>query len=190
MQGCREGVSLTPVANFPPESLTPVANLPPVALTPGANLPPVSLSLKRRVRAALPKPTSLKNILYSITKYWAPVYSSFPPHFSPASVVVFSFLQLSKYIYSGIHTQCYDRKSIHEQDTWLQPCRLYNVHYIVYLYHTAKTKCRKFETNIPRKGISGPQSQFPHSVCERIIYSHDGSASSAGGNMQTDPGNI
>jgi hypothetical protein len=36
-------------------------------------------------------------------------------------------------------------------------------------HYTAKTKCRKFETNIPRKGISGPQSQFPHScVCERI----------------------
>jgi hypothetical protein len=34
---------------------------------------------------------------------------------------------------------------------------------------TAKTNCRKFETNITRKGISGPQSQFPHScVCERI----------------------
>jgi hypothetical protein len=50
--------------------------------------------------------------------------------------------------------------------------------------HTAKTKCRKFETNITRKGISGPQSQFPHScVCERIIYSHDGSACFAGGNM-------
>ncbi len=49
---------------------------------------------------------------------------------------------------------------------------------------TAKTKLGKFETNIPRKGISGPQSQFPHScVCERIIYSHDGSACSAGGNM-------
>ncbi len=49
---------------------------------------------------------------------------------------------------------------------------------------TAKTKCGKFETNIPRRGISGPQSQFPHScVCERIIYSHDGSACSAGGNM-------
>ena len=47
---------------------------------------------------------------------------------------------------------------------------------------TAKTKWRKFGTNIPRKGISGPQ--FPHScVCERIIYSHDGSAFSAGGNM-------
>ncbi len=38
--------------------------------------------------------------------------------------------------------------------------------------YTAKTKCWKFETNIPRKGITGPQSQFPHScVCERIIYS-------------------
>ncbi len=48
---------------------------------------------------------------------------------------------------------------------------------------TAATKCRKFETNIPRKGISGPQSQFPHScVYERNIYSHDGSACSAGGN--------
>jgi hypothetical protein len=57
--------------------------------------------------------------------------------------------------------------------------------------YTAKTKCRKFETNIPKKGISGPQSQFPDScVCERIIYFHDGSAFSAGGNMWTDPGNI
>ncbi len=51
-----------------------------------------------------------------------------------------------------------------------------------------KKKCRKIETNIPRKGISEPQSQFPHScVCEQIIYSHDGSAFSAGGNMWTDP---
>ncbi len=51
-------------------------------------------------------------------------------------------------------------------------------------FHTAKTKCRKFETNILRKGISGPQSQFPHSrVCEQPIYSHDGSACSAGGIM-------
>jgi hypothetical protein len=57
--------------------------------------------------------------------------------------------------------------------------------------YTAKTKCRKFETNIHRKRISGPQSQFPHScVCERIIYSHVGSAFSAWGNMWTDPGNI
>ena len=58
--------------------------------------------------------------------------------------------------------------------------------------YTAKTKYRNFETNIPRKGISGSQSQFPNScVCERIIcYSDDGSAFSAGGNMWTDPGNI
>ena len=36
---------------------------------------------------------------------------------------------------------------------------------------TAKTQYRKFETNILRKGIARPQSQFPHScVCERSIY--------------------
>jgi hypothetical protein len=40
----------------------------------------------------------------------------------------------------------------------------------------------KFETNILRKGIARPQSQFPHScVCERFIYSHDQSAYSAAG---------
>ncbi len=43
--------------------------------------------------------------------------------------------------------------------------------------HIAKTQYRKFETNIPRKGIVRPQSQFPHScVCERFMYSYDGSA--------------
>ncbi len=58
-------------------------------------------------------------------------------------------------------------------------------------YYTAKTKDRNFEENIPRKGISGSKSQFPHScVCERFIYSHDWSAYSAAGNMWTDPGNI
>ncbi len=36
--------------------------------------------------------------------------------------------------------------------------------------HTGKTKCRKFETNIPRKGISGPQSQFPHILCLWASY--------------------
>ncbi len=37
---------------------------------------------------------------------------------------------------------------------------------------TAKTKYRNFESNIPRKGISGSQSQFPHScVWELFIYS-------------------
>jgi hypothetical protein len=36
-----------------------------------------------------------------------------------------------------------------------------------YRDHTAKTKYRNFEANIPRKGISGSQSQFPHScICE------------------------
>jgi hypothetical protein len=35
---------------------------------------------------------------------------------------------------------------------------------------TAKTQYRKFEKNIPRKGIARPQSQFLHSCfCERFI---------------------
>ncbi len=39
---------------------------------------------------------------------------------------------------------------------------------------TAETQYCKFETNIPRKGIARPQSQFPRScVCERFIYSHN-----------------
>jgi hypothetical protein len=46
----------------------------------------------------------------------------------------------------------------------------------------AKTQDRKFETNIPRKGIALPQSQFQHScVGERFIYSHHQSAYSAAG---------
>ncbi len=39
---------------------------------------------------------------------------------------------------------------------------------------TAKSQDRKFETNVPKKGIARPQSQFSHScVCERFIYSQD-----------------
>ncbi len=46
----------------------------------------------------------------------------------------------------------------------------------------AKTQYRKFETNISRKGITRPQSQYPHPcVCERFMYSHDRSAYSAAG---------
>ncbi len=51
-----------------------------------------------------------------------------------------------------------------------------------YCDFTAKTQYWKFETNIPRKGIARPQSQFPHScVCERFLYSHNRSACSAEG---------
>jgi hypothetical protein len=51
-------------------------------------------------------------------------------------------------------------------------------------YTLQRQNSRNLETNIPRKGISGPQSQFPHSrICERFIYSHDRSPYSAGGNM-------
>jgi hypothetical protein len=53
--------------------------------------------------------------------------------------------------------------------------------------YTAKNQYRKFEPNIPRKGIARPQSQFPHSsVCERFIYSRDRSAYSATENMCVD----
>ncbi len=56
---------------------------------------------------------------------------------------------------------------------------------------TVKNQYRKFETNIPRKGIPRQQSQFQHScICERFIYSHNRSAYSTAGNMWTDPGNI
>jgi hypothetical protein len=56
---------------------------------------------------------------------------------------------------------------------------------------TVENQYRKLGTNIPRKGIAQPQSQFAHScVCERIIHSYDRSAYSAAGNMWTDPGNI
>ncbi len=47
------------------------------------------------------------------------------------------------------------------------------------------------ETNITRKGIVRPQSQFSHSfVCEPFIYFHDQSAYSTAGNMWTDLGNM
>jgi hypothetical protein len=56
--------------------------------------------------------------------------------------------------------------------------------YIPKLFYkqTAKTQCRKFETNIPRKGIVRPQFQFPHSCfCERFLYYHVRSAYYAAG---------
>jgi hypothetical protein len=77
--------------------------------------------------------------------------------------------------------------------TFSVPCLfLWSVHCLCLICtYTAKTKCRKFETHIPKKGISGSKSQFPHScVCEGIIYFHDGSAYSPAGNMWTDPRTI
>jgi hypothetical protein len=59
--------------------------------------------------------------------------------------------------------------------------------------HCKDKKYRNFETNIPRKGISRPQSQFSHScVCEQFIYSHDWSAYFCCRKiyMWTNPGNI
>jgi hypothetical protein len=48
--------------------------------------------------------------------------------------------------------------------------------------HTAKTQYLKCETNIPRKEIARPQSQFPQScVCDRSIYYHNRSAYSTAG---------
>ncbi len=51
-----------------------------------------------------------------------------------------------------------------------------------FVFCTAKTQYRKFETSIFRKGIARPQSQFPHSCfCERFITSHKRSVYSAAG---------
>jgi hypothetical protein len=53
--------------------------------------------------------------------------------------------------------------------------------------YTAKNQYRKFETNIPRKEIAGPQSVpiftsiCDLSVSDLYIYSHDGSAYPAAG---------
>ncbi len=59
---------------------------------------------------------------------------------------------------------------------------------------TTKNQYRKFETNNPRKGIVQPLSHSPDfhihdSVSDSHIFSHNRSASSAAGNMWTDPGN-
>ncbi len=52
--------------------------------------------------------------------------------------------------------------------------RIFQLDYFSSKGRTAKTQYWKFETNIPRKGIARPQSQFPHlCVCERFIYSQD-----------------
>jgi hypothetical protein len=47
-----------------------------------------------------------------------------------------------------------------------QPEETKVIHHI--LQFTAKTQYQKFETNIPRKGIARPLSQFPHS-CVSVI---------------------
>ncbi len=47
---------------------------------------------------------------------------------------------------------------------------MFSYFWIIWKTHTAKTQYRRFETNILRKRIARPQSQFPHScVCERFI---------------------
>jgi hypothetical protein len=57
--------------------------------------------------------------------------------------------------------------------------------------YTGKTQYRKFETNIPRKEIARPQSQFPHScVCERFIFPTICLPILLQENMRADPGNI
>ena len=57
-------------------------------------------------------------------------------------------------------------------------------------YTLQRQNAENLKQIFPEKEYRG-LSQFPHScVCEPIIYSHDGSAFSAGGNMWTDPGNI
>ena len=47
---------------------------------------------------------------------------------------------------------------------------MFLTYYLSSLCFLTAKQHRKFETNIPRKGIARPQPQFPHScVCERFI---------------------
>jgi hypothetical protein len=66
----------------------------------------------------------------------------------------------------------FDANSLEELSSWMKlPLALVS--------HTAKTKYRKFETKISRKGFARPQSQFPHLCdCERF-FPQDQSAYSA-----------
>jgi hypothetical protein len=66
--------------------------------------------------------------------------------------------------------------------TWRCVWLVTNQNRLTNVNHTAKTRYRKFDTNILRKGIAWPQSLFPHScVCERFLSSHNGSAYFAAG---------
>ncbi len=98
---------------------------------------------------------------------WCPALPAPLPHFSACPRIWNKYVSVSRDLLGFfIDASCRSPKFI-----WA-PCA-----------HTAKTKYQNFETNIPRKGISGSQSQFPHScVCEWFLYSHDRSAYSAGGN--------
>ncbi len=68
----------------------------------------------------------------------------------------------------------------------------YNMHYLnAWKPCIAKNQYQKLETNIPRKVIARPQSQFPHKcVCERFIYSTIDLPILLQEIMWTDPGNI
>ncbi len=156
--------------------------------------------------SSLPFPTRFRNNIYWRHLYWISLRSSLFPIGSVFKLLIpFCSLFLLQYIFFKIAKILFESHG--ETVKFLrgpQICVLVHrsplAQHMVFMipgtgswvYGTAKTKCRKFETNIPRKGISGSQSQFLHSscVCERIIYSHHGSAFSAGGNMWTDPGTI
>jgi hypothetical protein len=57
--------------------------------------------------------------------------------------------------------------------------------------YTAKNQYRNWKQIFPEKELRGHSPNFHiRCVCERFIYSHDGSAYSAAGNMWTDPGII
>jgi hypothetical protein len=57
--------------------------------------------------------------------------------------------------------------------------------------HTANALYQRFETNIPSNETARPCSQIPHScICERLIYSHAGSANAIQQNRRTDRGNM
>ncbi len=80
------------------------------------------------------------------------------------------------------HGYCLNKAPAHGVPIPLPNCLAHGVLISAAAVFTAKTLYRKFETNIPRKGIARTQCQFPLlCVCERFIYSQDRSAYSAAG---------
>ncbi len=122
-----------------------------------------------------------------------PLFPSFKIRHSFFITYFPSFLMYGLCILKGAFTATFPPLPQHIGLYWNLPKRgifLILLPYCLQYICTSKTRLRKFETNIPRKGTARPQSQFLqflHSCfCERTIYSPHRLQQNRG----TDRGNI